>query len=174
MAIIVEDGTNVTGANSYVSVADCKTYLDLRGYIDWGLEPFTEQSLFRAADYIERKYKLFWKGKATNTDQSLAFPRAGIIDENGRTLPSDEIPQELIDAQCILANLTIDADGELVQLTTITTQDNLIKRKKEKVDVLEEETEYFEALTQTFFSEVEGILAPLINNSFNGTIVRGS
>lgn len=171
MAIIVEDGTNVTGANSYVNVADCKAYLDLRGYTEWGFEVIQEESLLRAADYIERKYKLLWKGITTGSDQPLTFPRSGIIDENGRTLSSVVIPQELIDAQCLLANLTI-VDGELVQLTTITTQDSLIKSKKEKVDVLEESVEYFQAVTQTFFAEVDDLLAPLYNNRFNGTLAR--
>lgn len=32
MAIIVEDGTGVTGANSYISLADARTYATNRGF----------------------------------------------------------------------------------------------------------------------------------------------
>lgn len=175
MTIIVEDGTEVTDANSYVSVADCKIYLDLRGYLDWGNvdDATKDRSLFLAADYIERKYKLRWKGFSNSSTQSMTFPRTGIIDENGYTLLSTVIPQELIDAQCLLANLTVDEDGELVQLTTITTQDNLIKKIRDKTDVLEDEVEYFAPITQTFYQEVDDLLLPLTVSRINGEVVRG-
>ena len=45
MALVVEDGTGLPDAESYVSVADCKSYLDARGRTAWGqlTEPEQEQ-----------------------------------------------------------------------------------------------------------------------------------
>lgn len=176
MTINVEDGTEIVDANSYISVTDCGTFLNDLGYADWDiLDTATkESSLLRANQYIETKYKLRFKGKTKTITQSLSFPRIQLIDENGRVVSSTTIPQELKDAQCILANLAVDIDtGDLIQLTTVTTKEDVIKVKKVKVDTIEKETEYFQSVTQKFYREVEDLLAPLISISGSWTLSRG-
>jgi len=55
MAIVVEDGTGVSGANSFVSLADARTYAADRGVTlsedDAALSPL----LYKAMDYLESK-----------------------------------------------------------------------------------------------------------------------
>ena len=52
MAIVVEDGTLVSGANSYSSVADFKTWADARG-ITYGTDEVIGQQMLRSMDYLE-------------------------------------------------------------------------------------------------------------------------
>lgn len=174
MTITVEDGSIVAGANSYVDVTDCGTFLTSRGNTVWADEDVTlqEAALLRAADYLEQKYKLRWKGYKVSADHPfLSFPRYGVYDEDGYSYSETEIPQLLIDAQCLLAGRAL-VDGELVALTTDVVQDDLTKVRQVKVDVLEKETEYFHALPNSFYVEVANLLSPLIISS-GYAIVRG-
>lgn len=166
MAIIVEDGTKVAGANSFILVADCKTYLDLRGETEWGLlvATITEPALIKATDFLEQRYRLKWKGEKKTKTQVLSWPRKDVTDEDGFQLTSTTIPQELIDAQCLLALRAVDAEGELVNLTTDVTQDNLVKKSKDVLDVLETEREYFQQISQTFYQEVDDLLLPWLDS----------
>jgi len=173
MTIVVEDGTKPSGANSYISEANCKIYLDLRGLTEWGLESTENKqaSLIRATDYLESNFKNRWQGFKTSSDQSLSFPRYDVYDEDGYYFSETEIPQELIDAQCLLANKAI-LDGELVLLTQDVTQDNLINSKKRKVSDIETETVYFESLSGTYYKNVISLLRPLFKPQ-QSELIRG-
>ena len=74
MALIVEDGTGLTNAESYVSVADCGTYCTAHGLTAWtGTDAAKEVALRNAAQYIDSNYT--FKAEKTYVDQSLEFPR---------------------------------------------------------------------------------------------------
>jgi len=88
MTITVEDGSIVTGANSYVSEADLTTYATARGIT---LTTDAEQLLIRAMDYIE---SLSYKGDKFTRDQPLQWPRDGVV-VDGYVVDADEIPNEL-------------------------------------------------------------------------------
>lgn len=82
MSLIVEDGTGLPDANSYVSVADASAFLTARG-----LGSVDSQHLIKAFDFINRKW--LYKGKPLVATQSGEFPR----DSNG-------VPARVIQAQC--------------------------------------------------------------------------
>lgn len=78
MAIIVEDGTGLANAVSYVSVTDADSYFTVRGVTEWGTlaTPAKEAALIRATDYIEMRWGDQFRGTKTNpTVQALSFPR---------------------------------------------------------------------------------------------------
>lgn len=83
--------------NSYASVGDLKKYAEDRNITlaDGGLESL----LITAMDYLESRK---WQGKRTNSEQLLSFPRFG-LSRDGVVIPSNEIPKQLIIAQCRLA-----------------------------------------------------------------------
>jgi hypothetical protein len=90
MALVVEDGSLVTGANSYITLAEFKTWADSRG-IDYGTDYTLEQNILRATDYFERLHFIGWK---TNETQPLQWPRVeALID--GYYVDSTEIPKEV-------------------------------------------------------------------------------
>ena len=73
MAFIVEDGTGVTNANSYASVAFADTYFTERTIAGWtGTDAQKQAALIKATDYIE---SFDFKGVEAEEDQALSFPR---------------------------------------------------------------------------------------------------
>lgn len=72
--IIVEDGTHVVGANSYVSVEELEQYARLRGIDLPEEDEEKEVLLIRAMDYIE-SYATRFQGELHRFDQTLAWPR---------------------------------------------------------------------------------------------------
>ena len=99
--IIVEDGSIVAGANSYISEANLTTYATDRGITIVGTKA---DLLIQAMDYIEQQYFI---GLKYTQDQPLQWPRAGVeIDEF--PIAVTEIPTLLIEALAETA-LAIDA-----------------------------------------------------------------
>jgi hypothetical protein len=99
MAIVVEDGSIVTGANSYVSRADVIAYAASRG-VTLADTTATDALLIKACDYLESFAKQF-KGDRYTRDQALCWPRGGAVIE-GYEWSADEIPRQVVSAQCAL------------------------------------------------------------------------
>ena len=88
MTIIVEDGTGVSGANSYVTEAELTSYATSRGVTLTGSpEPLLHQSM----DWVEMQS---YKGSKTSSTQDLQWPRTGVYIDNV-LIDSDVIPKEL-------------------------------------------------------------------------------
>ncbi len=97
MALVIEDGTIVTGANSYIDDTDYIAYALARGVV---IDPAdAEQQLIQAMDYIETRW---YQGQQVDfEDQELAWPRDYVYIE-GNLLDNEVIPRRLINAQCEL------------------------------------------------------------------------
>lgn len=151
MALIKEDGTIVAGANAYADVADSIAYQDDRGRQAWldATAEVQEAALVRATDYIDGRFGLQFVGEPLGDVQELAWPRAGArYPATGNAFPEDEVPQDVLDACILYAEGVIGPEGDdLATMTELSITPDIassnVKRLKEKVDVLEEETEYF-------------------------------
>jgi hypothetical protein len=97
MALIVEDGTQVAGANSYVSDAEYVAYASARGKTIASTATLREIELIKSMDYIESHRRQF-KGQKVAFDQSLQWPRYSVFID-GFSIDSDAIPDELKNAQ---------------------------------------------------------------------------
>jgi hypothetical protein len=181
-AVVVEDGTIVAGANSYISRNDAGVYHANRNNTEWfeALPVAQDAALIKATDWLVQKYRKRWKGVKVNTTQTLDWPRAGVQVDDGElikpsflfdnlafTIPEDEVPDDVKNAQAELA------------LRVITTSDGInpdldalgnIKRLKLKAGSVEKETEYFASSgsesavgrEQPIFSAVEDIIRPYL------------
>lgn len=131
MSIIIEDGTIVEGANSYIDDAYLVSYATKRGLVLPDLLADREILIYNSMDYIETMSAQL-KGSIVSEDQPLSFPRKGIY-VNGFLLSEGKIPENIKKAQAQVAfessvtDLFSDNDGTNV--------------KKEKLGPLE--TEYF-------------------------------
>lgn len=136
--IVVEDGTGIANAVSYVSVEDATAYHTIYGNTVWtdNVEK-QESSLARATQMIDMLWGPKFISRKATKGQALQFPRLGFYDNNAIHVDGDEIPKCLKDAVCELAVLFI-TDGELI----VTDGDVNVKRRKQKVGDLEEEVEY--------------------------------
>ena len=95
MALIIENGSIVTGANSYVTIAEIKAYADLRG-ISYPDDEAIEVNAILATDYLQSKC---YAGVQVEPNvQPLEFPRDDLYIKNV-LVPSDSIPEQLKNAQ---------------------------------------------------------------------------
>lgn len=97
--------TDITsdGANSYASEEDLLSFAGLRGIeLPENLSPL----LIKAMDYLEG---LEWVGSRVKPRQPLSWPRLNVVLDD-HDLPPDELPQQVITAQCMLAVEAIDGD----------------------------------------------------------------
>ena len=126
MALVIEDGSIVAGANSLVDDTEFTTYASARGLTVPSTAAEREILLIKGMDYLNtRKYK----GRRTYPDdQELAFPRYGIY-ANDDYIESDQIPKEVKYAQMEAAIASNTQD--------LVVNENYQNIQKEKLDVLE-------------------------------------
>lgn len=168
MALIIEDGTIVAGAQSYVSASDATAYHTARGNTAWtGTDAVKEAALLKAAAYLDGYYRSRWRGvKLDFLVQSLEWPRVNFyqdLKDNVYLNYSTGIPQRLKDAQSELALIALSSELAPSMSTGI---------KREKVDVLE--TEYFPGAKSgaLVYMSVENLISDLILPKNSGNVIR--
>lgn len=150
MALIVEDGSGVAGADSYLSVADADSHHADRGNAGWtGDVAAKEAALRKAADYLGQAYRLRWLGARVDAGQALDWPRTGL-----EGIGSDVVPGEVQRAAAELALVALGAD-----LNPPLARGGRVKR--EKVGPIESEFEDG-APGRTRYPSIDGMLAPLL------------
>jgi len=110
--MIVEDGTGLENADSYVSVEFADNYFTSRGYTEWASigedeadsDAEKEVLLIKATDFIDNIYQ--WNGKKASYEQALNFPRTGLFDYNGYEVVS--VPVQLKQAVCEAVKVLIN------------------------------------------------------------------
>lgn len=97
MALIVEDGTGMATATSYVSLADADAYFALRATAAWdeAEDADKEVALVKATAALDARFRGMWKGKKLTKAQALAWPREEVVDEEGFDIAENEIPLQL-------------------------------------------------------------------------------
>lgn len=154
--LIIEDGSGVTNANSYVTVQEYRDYATPRGVVLPVSDSEVETQLILAMDYLETQC---WKGVATYDGQALAMPRDEIY-IGGSLIASDHVPGKIKYAQMQLA---IQVNNGVDLMPTVAGGSASVVR--EKVGPLE--TEYATSLTvgtQPYFKSISALLAPYLCN----------
>lgn len=169
MAFVVEDGSGLSTATSWISVADADTYATEVGLTSWtGTTNAKQTALIKAQRYITQVYRGSWKGVRSNETQALDWPRYGVYDVDGWLIASTTIPQALKDAQVELAARALTA--ELV--SDVATTDAAIASESSNVGGVSYSVTYVGGKsTQKSFPVADMLLAPLTYGS--GEIVRG-
>ena len=120
VTIVVEDGTNVAGANSYLTEAEGTAALEGIGgekQLCWkqATKDDRAQALVAATSYLQRHYR--WYGVPANASQALAWPRTKTFDLHGDVIPQGTIPKQLKDAQILIAAEYLAAGKEGTEST---------------------------------------------------------
>lgn len=81
---LVEDGSGVTGASSYTSVAQAIIYATALQYVEFlALDTAgQENALLQASFYMTSQYRMKWKGRRVLITQGLDWPRVGVVLED--------------------------------------------------------------------------------------------
>ena len=105
MALVVETGDVVEGANTYASVQESDEYITLHFPSDtiWKNITNTEKEgyLIRATRFLDTMVK--WRSEIKDNHQALAWPRQEFKDNEGRVIKNNIIPSAVKEAQIELA-----------------------------------------------------------------------
>lgn len=176
MALTIEDGTGVAGADSWLDVAGITAYLAAHyttaQMAAWTAGSSGDKEIWarQAAQFLSATFGHRFPGYRTNEDQGLPFPRTGAWDADGYAIEDDAIPQAILDAQCELAlraaSGRLDAD--------VTTSLGNISSESKSISGISKSVSYGPGgkPTEQEFPIVERILGYLIGVG-GGQIVRG-
>lgn len=143
VTFIVEDGTGLETATSYLSVEDLKQYFEDFGYsygtaTDDNIKTYLNKSskvldsMF-LEDFLKNGYRV-------ESDQGLEWPRYSAVYVDGNIIDSDIVPPEIENATAELVYSIISGDT----LQNTVSADGIIKQEAVKVDDIETSNEYFE------------------------------
>lgn len=184
MALVVETGAGISGANTFADVAYADAYFAASGETKWaGEDAAKEAALVRAGRYFNG---LRWKGDEVREGlQSMCWPRYGVPMQGGSGMtyygnlytagsvyaytacwPSNTVPEKVKQAQC---------EAALRYLTGTDMLPDLERGGQvvmERVDVIT--TQYANgAPAGTRFLAVEALLRPFLKSSASIELVRG-
>jgi hypothetical protein len=124
VTLIVEDGSIVADANSFVTEAQIVAYAAARGVtLAFNTDPEKDAVAIlgiKAADYLKI---MPWKGEVVDPTQTMPWPRKNIVTP---TWPEDAIPLAVVEAQL---QLTLLANAGTVLIPTSSGIGYLIKEK---------------------------------------------
>ena len=161
MALIIEDGSVIAGANSFVTVDEIRAAAAARGIVLSEQDAPVEQAAIKAMDFIISLEPRMTGVRTDPANQDLPYPRTGVLLYSAEVL-ANGIPKTLKQAQ---AQLALDVT-QGVPLFPDDTAEAAIKR--DKTGPLE--TEYFApgvASTGGALAAAFGYLSPLlVGNGF--------
>jgi len=127
VAIVVEDGTVVSGANSYLSLTTVRAFATARGVTLSLTDATVEVQLVKAVDYIAAREAKFI-GERKSASQALTWPRVvGATDLL--------VPQKIRDAQ----GFVVMAQALGIEIPPLADPVEPFAVKREKVGPLEQE-----------------------------------
>ena len=172
MALIIEDGTQVAGAQSYKTAVQLRAYAALRGVTLSATDSVLEPYLIKAMDYLEAQRSRY-QGVKTASDQALQFPRSGVI-VDGWAIESDVIPTLIGDAQMALAMEVADGN-DLMPTKLADASGAVIREKLEGLGEVQYSDSTSGRLFRPMFDKAEQLLAPLYGGTataFGFSLVR--
>lgn len=160
---IVEDGTGIAGANSYVTVAAADAYdADHGALAAWSAasESEKQEALRLATQYLDMNYNGRWRGQKADGDQGLAWPRISAVDDDGYTL--EDVPDKLAEACVEMALASIAGDDFLPSIT----DPGQLSEEKIKVGPIETTEKWkFGKGEQKQYTKVDALLLGLLQSS---------
>lgn len=129
MALTLEDGTGVSGADSYRSQANIEAYADAHGISRtlWDAATTAQKDAWArdGALVLDSKWHRLFPGIQTKLDQGLLWPRFDALDKEGFLRPSDTVPVEIADAQSRLTLLASNGTDIKADVATATAIEEL-------------------------------------------------
>lgn len=171
--MIIETGTNVTNADSYVSVSYADAYHTLFGNTLWSSKtnPEKEMALIHGTRSIELLYGQKYLSIPLYRVQSLLFPRFTFVINGSQVVDAGVIPKQLKDAVCEAALLYTSGAN------VYPTPNNGMKVKANKVkigdiEISEEYSKSPEAEAFENFNKIDVILSPILKKASSSRIIN--
>lgn len=161
MSLVIEDGTNVSGANSYVTDNEYVSYASARGMTISTTSVARQIELIEAMDYLFNKESSM-RGVRTLDAQTNIYPRENVY-IRGVLLANNAIPTELKNAQMEAGIAAYSFD--------LLRNESIGNVQKKKLDVME--TSYFDggSWEVSRVERVDNYLKPLLTSgNFSKTV----
>ena len=165
--MIVEDGTGLPNADSYVTVEFADAYFSARGFTDWAelTQAKKEQALIKGTDYVDNIFQ--WYGKKEFEGQSLRFPRINIKDYEGEDIVG--IPNCLKQAVCDAS--LIATSGELFQ--TQEANGNVVSEKIGELSFTYSKASSETVTSASLYDSINTKLRGMFKDNSKNTIISG-
>lgn len=146
MAFVIQTTAgNVADANAYIADTFFTTYHTDRGVASVIAVDFTqtqiEEAIIIATDYIDTRFRYIGDRQNDRSTQTTEWPRLDAVDRDQRLLNGIPLVVQQACAEYALFQL---AGGPLYVSTTNPVTGQKTKRTFSKVDVIEDEIEYFQ------------------------------
>lgn len=158
MPLVIENGSIVANANSFVTLAEIRAYAAARGVALSAVDAEIEALAVRAMDYITAQ-RTRYQGAKVSPSQPLQFPRIGVYIDN-EEFPDTEIPTEVKNAQC---QLCLEAASGVSLLPTVTGAQ--VKRERIENAIEIEYSEKNDDRSAPNMAAVDALLSPLFKAS---------
>lgn len=159
--MVVEDGTGIASADSYVSLNDAIEYCSDHG-LTFSSSPSTlgEAALIRATAAIDARYGGSFPGyRKSGRDQGLQWPRAAAYDSEGWLIADDEVPVEVINATIEAAVRELASPNSM--MPDLERGGHIQSLRAGSVGI----TYASNASARTTFTLIDGILSNVLNGS---------
>lgn len=172
---LVENGTGLEDATSYVSVDDADAYAESVSNSAWvDSTDDKEAALIRASTAIDARYGASFSGyRSRGREQGLEWPRAAAYDAAGWLIPDDAVPIEVIKATIEAAFRELATPGSM--MPDLDRGGAIQSVSAGSVSV----TWSGNASATTTYKLIDGIIAPILNSAAGsggglfGVAVRG-
>lgn len=168
MALIVETGAGIAGANSYATLAFIAAYWADRPHDEraaaWDVASEDDQTgaAIEATSYIEGNWGAFYRGQRAGWVQGLGFPRTNAKDDAGYPLPILPPPLQVAVAElaprALVGRLADDID-----------MGQRIRSETKRIGPISKSVEYAgtgsRQAPRTSYGVLAGILAPILNGA---------
>jgi len=172
MALVVEDGTGKSTADSYISLVDAATRHTNLGNTAWAAlasDAIREQYFRRSTEYMEGAYRQRWQGYKKTATQALSWPRSYVYLEPVMQGMVGSYPYLVSDT--IVPNEVKNACADLaLKAATVTLAEDLgAVVIREKIDVIEVEYDK-NAPAYTQYRSVDMMLAIYLKSGGKASI----
>jgi len=173
MTLIVEDGSVVAGANSFITVAEWEAYLTLYGKMATGNTTAKETALIKAQRAISTRYT--FDGTPVEQEQSTCLPRTWTKAVRGFVPASDAVLQDFKDAQ---AELAYDIQHGADPFATRTSRGENVTSETSKAGPVETSVTYggggsnYDSLDMSNYTASHALLRPYLAAGSGGAQIR--
>lgn len=169
MTLIVEDGTIISGANTYSSLASLRAYALLQGVTLSAVDADLEADAIKAMLFIDGHRASFLGDKMTY-EQLTQWPRTGAVID-GFVLLDTTMPPELASVQAELC-MQLEAGVDIAPVGTVTINGAVKREKVGPIDTEYDTSEVGGGPAVPDMPTVDALLAPLLHSRTSATVTR--
>lgn len=172
MALVVEDGTGLSTADSYCSLASALAYHAKFGNTAWAAlasDAVREVLLLKATRYVDTLYALRVPGNRLTTTQALLFPRYAIYYPDGLLI---DYTKQLSVLVMVCSELALKANTE--DIYTDLSNSGVVASESNSVGSISTSKTYVNGRSPIkVYRLIDDMMSPLLsNNSMWGEVIR--